>query len=142
MAVTATANVIANTDKHYVVHLMGVASDATEETAVIKVDKSTLVAADGAEPASLDVAQARWSIQGFSSVKLLWDHTTDDLGMVMCGSGYEDFTQLNNDTKLQNTKGLADPRSTGATGDIVFTTVGAAAAATYDITLWLIKTND
>mgnify|MGYP006944226258 FL=1 len=35
--------------------------------------------------------------------------------------------------------GMADPKSTGYTGDIVLTTVGAAADATYDITISLTK---
>ena len=138
MADAVTTNVILNSRKHYVVHLTNI-GDGTGESAVIKVDKSTLLASDAAEPASLDIMQARWNIQGFTSVRILWDHTTDDVALVMTGSVYDDFTQLINDTVFRNTPGLADPRSAGATGDILLTTNGGASGSTYDITLWLFK---
>lgn len=138
MADAVTSNVILNSNKHYVIHLTNI-SDGTGEAAVIKVDKSTLLASDGAEPASLDILQARWAVQGFTSVRILWDHTTDDTGLVLSGSGYDDFTQLIDDTRLKNTAGLADPRSSGATGDILLTTAGTTSGNTYDITLWIFK---
>ena len=34
---------------------------------------------------------------------------------------------------------LKDPRTTGTTGDVMLTTVGAAANASYDITLQFVK---
>lgn len=135
MADAVTSIVLSNGQVYYGIHLTNI-SDGTGESAVVKVDKSTLLASDGAEPASLDIVSARWAIQGFTSVRILWDHTTDDTALALSGSGYDDFTGFDADS---TPKGLADPRSSGGTGDILLTTAGAAANATYDITLWLKK---
>lgn len=135
MADAVTTNVVSDSDTRYAVHLTNI-SDGTGESAVVKVDKSALTAEDAAEPASLDIEEVRWNIQGFTSVRLLWDHTTDDVALVLTGNGYEDFRgQPSNVAK----KGLADPRSAGGTGDILLTTAGAVSGATYDITLRLRK---
>lgn len=134
-----TTNVIAETRTHYVVHLTNI-SDSTGESAVIKVDKSAIaVASDGAEAASLDIDEAQWSVTGFTNVRILWDHTTDDLGMVMAGTGRQDFRGKGNIPGIMQTAGLKDPRSSGGTGDILLTTAGSASGNTYDITLWLRK---
>jgi hypothetical protein len=138
MADAVTTNVISESPTHYLVHLTNI-SDGTGESAVTKVDKSTLVASDGSEPASLDIEEVQWSIGGFSSVRILWDHTTDDVGLALSGSGYKNFMGVNEN---RAPKGLADPRSSGDTGDIKLTTAGAISGATYDITLLLRKTPD
>jgi len=145
MADTIKNHVLSDSDERYAVHLTGV-SDGTGESAVIKVDKSTLLAlpygtAAAAEPVSLDIEQIRWAIQGFSYIKLHWDHTTDDTAMLLCGSGYDDFRGEGGMLGNRTPRGLADPRSSGDTGDLLLTSVGAASGATYDITLWLRKTN-
>lgn len=129
---------IQETDTHLLVHLTNI-SDGTGESAVTKVDKSAYLAEDGGEPASLDILEARWCVQGFSSVRILWDHTTDDVGLVLAGSGYDDFRKGQNGLPTFK-KGVADPRSSGDTGDIKVTTAGAVSGATYDITLLLRKT--
>lgn len=143
MADAVTTNVIVENDTHYVVHLTNI-SDGTGESAVVKVDKSAIaVARDGAEAGSLDIEQVRWNIQGMTSVRLLWDHTTDDLALVLSGSGYDDFRgQDGGVMNLAKTGGLKDPRSAGATGDILLTTNGAVSGGSYDITLWLRKNPD
>lgn len=140
MADAVTTNVIIQTPTHYIVHLTNI-SDGTGESAVVKVDKSAIaVATDGAEADSLDIDQVRWAIQGFTSVRILWDHTTDDVALVLCGSGYDDFRGRYGDVNgFSQTSGLKDPRSSGGTGDILLTTNGGSSGATYDITLWLRK---
>lgn len=140
MADAVTSIVIADTATHHIIHLTNV-SDGTGEAAVVKVDKSAIaVAGDGAEANSLDIEQCRWAIQGFTSVRILWDHTTDDTALVLCGNGYEDF-RLDADSRgsLTTIPALNDPRTTGGTGDILLTTAGAVSGATYDITLFLRK---
>jgi hypothetical protein len=132
----AVTTIIQDTDTHLLVHLTNI-SDGTGESAVTKVDKSAYTATDGAEPDSLDIETARWNIQGFTSVRILWDHTTDDVAMVLSGSGFDDFR---GDEFVRFKKGLPDPRSAGDTGDIKLTTAGAVSGATYDITLRLRKT--
>ena len=143
MADSVTNRTLMDTPTHVAVHLTNV-SDGTGESAVVKIDKSAIgVASDGAEAASLDIVAIRWSINGFTDVRLLWDHTTDDLAMVLTGSGYDDFTTPPpGENQLVRTGGLKDPRSTGATGDLLLTTTGAASGDTYDITIWCRKNPD
>lgn len=117
--------VLESTPDRIVVRLTNV-SDATGESAVVKIDKSTLVANNGLEPRDLIVDEMEWNIQGFTSVRLFWDHTTDDELAVLTGTGYRQYW---------SDGGLKDPRSAGGTGDIVLTTAGAASGATYDIRL-------
>lgn len=141
MADAVTVNVVGNSASRHVVHLTNI-SDATGESAVVKVDKSTLLAVDGAEPASLDIEAVRWNVQGFTSVRILWEHTTDDVALVLSGSGYDDFVSGGPFPESLGTRGLRDPRSSGGTGDIVLTTAGTTSGNTYDITLWLFKNPD
>lgn len=131
MADTVDTLVIFNQAPSYVARFTNI-SDGTGEAAVIKVDKSTLVGLLKAEPAKLCIKEVQWSIQGFTSVRILWDHTTDDEACVLAaGNGYFNYT-------LGGNAGLVDPGSTGGTGDVLITTAGAVSGATYDITLVLL----
>lgn len=133
MADAVTTIVTNNGAKNYQARFTNI-SDGTGESAVIKIDKSTLVNEMGLEPAKLNIARVQWSIQGFSSVRILWDHTTDDTAEVLAsGNGFKDY---------QDTNILVDPGSAGGTGDILFTTAGAVSGATYDITLWCVKSGN
>lgn len=122
-AVTNTT-IFAGTRRH-IIHLTNV-SDGTGESAVVKVDVSALTGPNGQVPTAVTIEEISWDIQGFTSVTLAWDATTDDTIAVMSGQGYSDWSSVG---------GLHDPASTGATGDVVLTTTGAAANATYDITI-------
>jgi len=106
-------------------HLTNI-SDGTGESNVVKIDKSAFTAYDGSEPGIINIISARWNIQGFSYVKLSTDHTTDDVVLLLSGNGYDNWADAG---------GLRDPASSGQTGDLLLTTVGAASGATYDITL-------
>lgn len=100
-------------------------SDGTGESAVVKMDAS----ADTADKYSIQ--EVEYDIQGFTGVSIYFDATTDDEALYLpAGSGYKSFVASG---------GLHDPSSSGATGDIVFTTVDAASGATYDIILHLKK---
>ena len=102
---------------------------AADETAVVKVDKSTLTGLNGVEPGRLAIEKIRWTMQGFNSIRVLFDHTTDDEAVVLNGTrGELDYTDIG---------GLVDPASAGTTGDILFTTQGGAAQATYTVDLYL-----
>jgi hypothetical protein len=125
MADAVATRVVQNSEDEYVIHLTNI-SDSTGESAVVKIDKSTLTNINGAEPARINILSIRWAIQGFTYVKLLWDHTTDDVAMLLNGNGYDDFSAGG---------GLRDPSSAGGTGDLLLTTVGATATSTYDITI-------
>jgi len=112
--------------KDYIrVHLTNL-SDGTGESLVTKLDRS-LYRGDAIK--KLNLKSIRWSIQGFTYVRLDWDHTADDAIMMLgSGSGYEFYDNV-----------LVDPNTsadavTGAIGDILLTTGGAILGATYDIT--------
>jgi hypothetical protein len=128
MADTVTSQVIANGPRYHAVHLTGV-SDGTGETLVAKVALSTLRLENGVVPTKTSVKEIQWSIQGFSSVRLYWDHTADDtLAILAAGNGYSEFGALGF---------LSDPASAGGTGNILLTSSGAVSGATYDIVLVL-----
>lgn len=141
MADTVAVKTVGETATHIIVHMTNI-SDGTGESAVAKVDKSTLVASDGAEPASLDIEKITWSCDGMAA-RLLWDHNTDDLAIVMSGQGSLDFmgAGVNLDTVPSNCR-LKDPRSTGGTGDVLLTTTGHTSGDTYNILLTLRKAPD
>jgi hypothetical protein len=139
MADAVTARVVAESPYSYVIHLTNI-SDGTGESAVTKVNKATIgVASDGSEANSLDIEWVRWNIQGFTSVRILWDHTTDDVALVLAGSGYDDFRGSTPVEDVPQQCSLPDPRSAGTTGSILLTTNGGASGSTYDITLGLRK---
>lgn len=126
MADTVDTKTIFNGKNILVVKLINI-SDGTGESDVVKVDISTLVGPYEAAPKRLKLTEVKWSIQGFSSVRLEWDATTDDEMLVLAaGQGEMDFSKVG---------GLVDPFSSGATGDVLLTTAGNVAGATYDITL-------
>lgn len=139
MADAVAVRTIGETADHIIVHCTSI-SDGTGESAVAKVDKSTLVASDNAEPASLDIERVAWNCDGMA-VRVLWDHTTDDLALALSGAGEIDFRGRDLDT-VPGACRLKDPRSSGGTGDILFTTVGHTSGDTYNITLWLRKRPD
>lgn len=107
-------------------------SDGTGETDVIKITKSTLVNSLGVEPASLDLEEVWWSINGFSSVQMQWDHTADDEIVILAqGNGFQSYAEKGN---------LRDPRSAGGTGNILLTSSGAVSGASYNLFLVFKKT--
>ncbi len=123
--------------KYAAYHFTGI-SDGTGESGVVKIDKSAMaVAQDGAEPAAVDILQVDWNIQGFTYVKLSWDHTTDQTAMLLpAGAGSRAFPKPLGEFYLK------DPRTAGDTGDLLLTSVGAVSGATYDITVYVRKAND
>lgn len=126
MADTVDSKAVWAGKRRRVVHLTNI-SDGTGESAVVKVDVSALTGPDGSAPTYTVVEEIQYAIQGFTSVRLVWDATTDDeIAVLPSGSGYLNFKEAG---------GLVDPKSTGTTGDILLTTAGAISGATYDITL-------
>lgn len=126
MADTVDSIVLFNGRRKRVVRLLNI-SDGTGEAAVIKVALSGITGPDGTPTTKTVIEEISWSVQGFTSVRLLWDHTTDDeIAALAAGNGYINY---------KNAGGLVDPASTGGTGDILLTTAGAVSGATYDITL-------
>ena len=127
MADTVDSLVLFNGTRRKAIRLTNV-SDGTGEAAVVKADISTYVGLNGKDPTRVVIEELSWNIQGFTSVRLFWDHTADDEIAVLTGYGDRSFV---------NVGGAVDPKSAGGTGDILLTTAGAALGATYDITVVL-----
>lgn len=139
MADAVSTNVIFEDAKHYVVFLNSL-SDGTGESLVKKVDKSAIgTAVGGAEATALDIDRVDYTITGFTSVKLFWDHAADSAGPVLTGSGSLDFTGRGGLVRdVGRTSGLQDPKTADSTGDILLTS-SATSGGNYAITLWLTK---
>ena len=128
MADTVDSKTLFSGRRRYIVKFTNI-SDGTGESAVVKVTKSSLTGPNGSAPSKIVIEEVQWSVQGFSSVRVFWDHTTDDEALVLgAGVGYMNFVAAG---------GNIDPASSGGTGDIIFTTAGAVSGATYDVTLVL-----
>lgn len=130
MADKVNSNVLEDGNRNYVIHLQS-ASDGTGESAVTKVDISTLTGPNGKSglaPSYFAVKSIDYSVWGMNYVELFFDATTDDELATLSGQGYMPFDPPFN-----------DPQSTGTTGDIKLTTDGAADGGGYDIILRLIK---
>lgn len=107
-------------------------SDGTGEAAVLKVDVSALAANNvGKECTGVSIRKITAMISGMS-VNVLWDATTDVSAVVLAPGMY---TLNFDDTAI-----LGNNAGAGKTGDILFTTVGAAANDTYSIIIEMIKT--
>lgn len=128
MTDVVTSEYIYNGLRRKVLHLTNI-SDSTGESAVTKVDISALTFGNGQVPSYTTIDMIDYNIQGMSSVRLYWDHTTDDeISVLPAGQGTIDFNAIG---------GKTDPRSDGGTGDILLTTNGQASGGTYDITIYL-----
>jgi hypothetical protein len=107
-------------------------SDGTGESAAIVIDKSAM-AIGGQSPAvavgHMSIQRIQGFISGFTSVRFLWDHTTDDTALILpVGAVDMDFSSLGD---------LHDPQSTGGTGDLLVTTAGASAGDIYHLIIEL-----
>lgn len=127
MADAVTSEYVYSGRRRKVLHLTNI-SDGTGEAAVVKADLSALTFGEGTVPTYSTVDMIDYNIQGFASVRLHWDHTTDDEIVVLpAGSGTIDFNAVG---------GKTDPRTSGGAGDIVLTTNGGASGSTYDISIY------
>jgi len=126
MADAVNTQVVFRGTKRFIVTLTSV-SDGTGETAVVKVDKSTLIGPDGTEPSRIVVEKIEYAMDGMAC-RLYWDHDADDEIAMLSGAGYFDWTEGG---------GLCDPASAGGTGDIILTTFSHALGDSYTITLFL-----
>lgn len=127
MADAVATNVIffGPNSRKYVVQLT-CRSDGTGETDVVKVSIADLLLENGLSTTSVSLMEAEWDIQGFSSVELIWEDATPAVMKQMSGRGYVNYSPYSY---------LKDPDPGSGTGDILLTSYGAVADATYDITI-------
>jgi hypothetical protein len=108
-------------------------SDSTGETGVVKIDVSALNAnASGLACNGIKINKVWAQTQGMS-VDILWDATTD----LLCETIPADKFYL---MDYSSFGGLPNNAGAGKTGDVLFTTVGAAAGDRYTIVIEGIKT--
>lgn len=100
-------------------------SDGTGESAVLKVDVSTLVGA----PSLIKIKRIRYSVAGMVA-RLLWDATADVTIVDLQGDGILDCECFG---------GLINNAGAGVTGDILLTTVGHSSGDSYTIILEMVK---
>lgn len=121
MADSVTSTVHLNDGYFYIASFTNV-SDGTGESAVLKIDKSTLTAAkSGIEPLALDIEYIWFSVDNMR-VTLLWDHASDSTAIALCGTG---------EYKADCLVPLRDPKLSDSTGDLLITTAGAATGDQY-----------
>lgn len=124
MADAVTSEYVFNGERRKLLHLTNI-SDGTGESAVVKIDVSAITFDFGKVPTYITIDMIEYNIQGFSSVRLFFDATTDDeVAVLPTGMGVIDFSAYG---------GKTDPKSTGTTGDVLLTTAGAVSGATYDL---------
>ena len=108
-------------------------SDGTGEAAVVKIDVSALNPnASGLACNGVKINKIWAQTQGMA-VDVLWDATTD----LICETIPENQFYL---MDYSSFGGFPNNAGAGKTGDVLFTTVGAAAGDRYTITIEAIKT--
>ncbi len=112
-------------------------SDGTGEAAVTKIDATSTgpygVSKGGQlfyPGVHLKIMKINYSIADMS-LQILWDATDDTAAVILAaGTDMLDFSEIG---------GLICPSVAGATGSLLFTTVGAMPGASYTVTLFLKK---
>ena len=106
-------------------------SDSTGETAVVKVDVSALRSFQGEPCTGVSIQRVDVITVGMG-LDMLWDATTDALALSF---GSDDFVTLD----FSRFGGITNNAGAGKTGDLVFTTVGAASGDRYTVVLEVLK---
>src|SRR3990167_10639729 len=124
MSDTVTSKVVYENFRRLVVHLTNL-SDGTGESSVLKVDKSNYQGPNRKEPSQLVIEKIVYDVSSMR-VHLQWDRAPAETIAVLQGRGTLDFPQRGAGMFNDNT---------GATGDILLTTLNQASGDGYDITL-------
>jgi hypothetical protein len=132
MADAVATQVILDGERLYIAKFTNI-SDGTGETGVLKIDVSTLTPNAFQRPCDGVKINKIWVQTLNMGVDILWDATTDVLcesvpANVLYKMEYDEFG------------GLPNNAGAGKTGDVLFSTVGAAAGDRYTIIIEAIKT--
>ena len=106
-------------------------SDGTGESGVVKIDVSALSPFQG-EPCTGVSIQRVDAMTAGMGLNLLWDATTDVVALTF---GEADFISLD----FSRFGGITNNAGTGKTGDLLFTTVGAASGDRYTVVIEVVK---
>lgn len=132
MADAVTTQTILDGERLYIGKFTNI-SDGTGEAAVLKIDASTLAANNNGNACNGVKINKIWAQTYGMAVDILWDATTDVLADtipadVMYKMCFSDFG------------GIPNNAGSGKTGDVMFTTTGAASGDRYTIIIEGIKT--
>lgn len=132
MADAVTSQIILDGERLFIGKFTNI-SDSGGETAVIKIDVSALAASASGNACNGVKINKIWAQTQGMSVDILWDATTD----LICETIPENQFYL---MDYSSFGGLPNNAGTGKTGDVLFSTVGAAAGDRYTIIIEAIKT--
>lgn len=130
MADAVTTQVLVDDARRAVFKFTNV-SDGTGESDVVKVDVSTLSSYQGLPCTSVSLVKIDAVTSGMG-INMLWDATTDVLILTL---GEADFVTFD----FSRFGGLTNNAGAGKTGDILFTTVGAASGDRYTVVMEVLK---
>jgi hypothetical protein len=139
MAFTATSQILEQGPNRVVMKFTGFTDTGTNETSVKKVDAQSPAIGDflfGQQfvpGTSLVVADLWWNVEGMV-LRMIWEATSNVELADLQGFGHWPLRDLQG-----GFGGLANPKTAGSTGSILFTTVGAVAGASYTVVLEMIK---
>jgi len=108
-------------------------SDGTGETAVTKVNVSTLTSSSSGKACTGVIVNKITSVCHGMEVRMYWDASTDvPFFMSTINTNYEnDFSSIG---------GITNNSGTGKNGNIVFSTADASSGDTYTVVLEMVKT--
>ena len=130
MADAVTSQIIFDGARSVIMKFTNV-SDGTGETAAVKVNVSALTRYQGQACTSVNITKLDAMTVGMG-VDILWDATTD----VVCATlGSDQFISFD----FNHFGGITNNAGAGKTGNILFTTVGAALGDRYTVVLEMTK---
>jgi hypothetical protein len=132
MADAVATQVILDGERLYIAKFTNI-SDGTGETGALKIDVSTLTPSSFSKACNGVKINKIWAQTQGMGVDIIWDATTD----VLCETIPADKFYL---MDYSSFGGLPNNAGAGVTGDVLFSTVGAAAGDRYTIVIEAIKT--
>jgi hypothetical protein len=132
MADAVATQVILDGERLYIAKFTNI-SDGTGETGVLKIDVSTLASSSFQKACNGVTINKIWAQTQGMGVDIIWDATTD----VLCETIPADKFYL---MDYSSFGGLPNNAGAGKNGDVLFSTVGAAAGDRYTIVIEAIKT--
>lgn len=132
MADAVSSQTILDGERLFIVKFTNI-SDGTGESAVLKIDVSTLSSNAAGNACNGVKIHQIWAQTYGMAVDILWDATTD----VLCETIPENqFYNID----YSSFGGFPNNAGSGKTGDVMFTTIAASAGDRYTITIECIKT--
>lgn len=132
MADAVTSQIILDGERLFIGKFTNI-SDSTGESAVVKIDVSALTPSASGNACNGVKINKIWAQTQGMSVDILWDATTD----LICETIPENNFYL---MDYSSFGGLPNNAGAGKTGDVLFSTVSAAAGDRYTIIIEAIKT--